>query len=578
MAFSFLPAYPYLPLRLMIPPMENSSPSLKILIIGGYGTFGGRIVELLESLTGLELIVAGRSLDKAKAFCASRGKALASLTPQTFDRNGDIAAQLAQAKADIVVDASGPFQAYGAGCYRVIEGCLEARVNYMDLADGSDFVAGVGAFNEQAKAAGIYILSGVSSFPVLTAAVVRRISADLSRVDSIRGGIAPSPFAGVGENVIRAIAGYSGQPVPLKTNGKIGTGYPLTQTLRYTIAPPGRVPLKNTLFSLVDVPDLRVLTDLWPEANSTWMGAGPVPEILHRALIALSWLVRWKWIKSLTPIAPLMHFATNHLRWGEHRGGMFVEVAGTGRDGQSATRSWHLLAEGSDGPLIPSMAVEALIHRLLAGQKPASGARPATQDLELADYEALFANRTIYTGKREAAPCLYRDILGPAFGALPPEIRHMHEGTSAATGEASVERGSNPLANLIANVIGFPKTAIKTPVTVHFDKSSKGEIWQRRFGADSFHSAQFAGTGRAGNLLTERFGLLNFDMALVVEKNKLILQLRRWNIFGLPLPMWLCPRSNSYETVEEDRFNFHVDISYPLIGQIVRYRGWLKPD
>ena len=25
-----------------------------------------------------------------------------------------------------------------------------------------------------------------------------------------------------------------------------------------TIAPPGRLPLKNTLFSLVDVPDLRV--------------------------------------------------------------------------------------------------------------------------------------------------------------------------------------------------------------------------------------------------------------------------------------------------------------------------------
>jgi hypothetical protein len=26
--------------------------------------------------------------------------------------------------------------------------------------------------------------------------------------------------------------------------------------MRYTIAPPGRLPLKNTLFSLVDVPDL----------------------------------------------------------------------------------------------------------------------------------------------------------------------------------------------------------------------------------------------------------------------------------------------------------------------------------
>ena len=40
------------------------------------------------------------------------------------------------------------------------------------------------------------------------------------RVDTlIRGGIAPSPYAGVGENVIRAIAGYAGQPVELKRDG-----------------------------------------------------------------------------------------------------------------------------------------------------------------------------------------------------------------------------------------------------------------------------------------------------------------------------------------------------------------------
>ena len=61
--------------------------------------------------------------------------------------------------------------------------------------------------------------------------------------------------------------------------------------MRFTIAPPGRLPLHNRLFSLVDVPDLRVLADLWPEVESVWMGAAPVPEVLHRALIALAHLV-----------------------------------------------------------------------------------------------------------------------------------------------------------------------------------------------------------------------------------------------------------------------------------------------
>jgi hypothetical protein len=174
----------------------------------------------------------------------------------------------------------------------------------------------------------------------------------MTRVETIKGGIAPSPFAGVGENVIRAIASYAGQPVMCWRDGRDAVGHPLAEHMRYTIAPGGRVPVKNTLFSLVDVPDLRVLGELWPEANTIWMGAGPVPEIFHRALAALAKLVNWKLIPSLSPLAPLMHFVMNHIRWGEHRGGMFVAVQGFGEAGEALARSWHLLAEGSDGPLI----------------------------------------------------------------------------------------------------------------------------------------------------------------------------------------------------------------------------------
>ena len=91
------------------------SAALKILIVGGYGTFGGRIVELLETDARLTLIVAGRSLAKARAFRRSRPKALATLTPAVFDRDGDIEAQIGAHKPDILIDASGPFQAYGEG-------------------------------------------------------------------------------------------------------------------------------------------------------------------------------------------------------------------------------------------------------------------------------------------------------------------------------------------------------------------------------------------------------------------------------------------------------------------------------
>lgn len=93
---------------------------MKLLIIGGYGTFGGRIVELLEHEPRLTLIVAGRSLAKAQECCAARMGARAALMPLAFDREGDASAQLAAIAADTVIDASGPFQAYGADRYRII--------------------------------------------------------------------------------------------------------------------------------------------------------------------------------------------------------------------------------------------------------------------------------------------------------------------------------------------------------------------------------------------------------------------------------------------------------------------------
>lgn len=555
----------------------------RVLIIGGYGTFGGRLVELLQHDSRLTLIVAGRALARATAYCDRYRANGAEVVAAMFDRDGDVTAQLRALNADIVVDASGPFQAYGDTPYRVIEACISARIDYLDLADGSEFVTGVNAFDAAARAAGVYVLAGVSSFPVLTAAVVRHLCVDMTSVTSIRGGIAPSPYAGVGANVVRAIASYAGQPVRLRRGGEDTIAYPLTESFRFTIAPPGRVPLKRALFSLVDVPDLRVLAELWPDARTIWMGAGPVPELLHRALIAFAWLVRKRLTRSLLPLAPLMSFVMERVRWGEHRGGMFVEVEGVHSDALAVKRTWHLLAEGDDGPLIPSMAAQAVIERTLDGRPPPPGARSAARDLELNDYAALFAGRALYAGVREEVAAsgmpLYARVLGPAWFELPTEIRRLHDVPSAALfeGVSSVERGNTLLARLVASLFGFPRAGADVDVTVRFDLKDGIERWTRTFAGHSFSSHQFEGQGDSERLLCEQFGPLRFSLALVLDGICLRLLLRRWSAFGMPLPLWLAPWSKSFETVEGDRFHFNVAIGHRFVGLIVRYKGWLQP-
>jgi hypothetical protein len=555
---------------------------VKILILGGYGTFGGRLAQLLAGNPGVSLLIGGRSLAQAQAFC-DRVVPGASRSAVRFDRDGDTLAQIAVLKPDLVVDATGPFQCYGEDPYRIIKACLRQNIDYLDLADGSDFVKGVAQFDKEARERGIFILSGVSSFPVLTAGVLRHLANGLVKVDTVTGGIAPSPYAGVGMNVIRAIASYSGKPLGLIRGGRPSSGVAMTESLRYTISPPGKLPLRNIRFSLVDVPDLKVLPELWPEIESLWIGAGPVPEILHRMLNGLAWLVRLRLLPSLLPFSSLIYQVSNRVRWGEHRGGMFVAITGTSAHGLATARSWHLLAEGEDGPLIPSMACQAVIERCLAGRRPAAGARAATADLELEDYETLFSRRTIYTGTRtsdhpaETQP-LYQRILGDAWDALPEPVREMHRciAPKVAKGEANVLRGRHPLARLAGYLVGFPAAGQRVPVQVVFTPSARGERWTRTFAGRSFTSFQAAGRGRREHLLRERFGPLTFDLALVVENAKLFLVVRGWSLWGIPLPLVLAPKGDAYETAVENRFNFNVEIRHRLVGLLVGYRGWLE--
>ncbi len=379
----------------------SSDDRLTVLIVGGYGAFGGKIVSLLADEPRLTLIVAGRSADRARMFCeAARISAGAVLAPAAFDRAGPIEDGLAALRPDIVIDASGPFQAYGERPYALIESCLAGGANYMDLADGSEFVAGIKAFDERARAAGLYALSGASTCPALTAAAARRLCAGMARVTSIRAGIAPSPFAAIGENVVRAIAGYAGQPVRVRRGGQTATAYAFTEQMRFTISPPGVAPLPSKMFSLVDSPDLLALAELWPDIETVWVGAGTVPEITHRMLVGLAWLVRLGLIPSLSPLAKLMHRAMRVLRWGAHRGGMFVALSGEDGAGAPLERCWHMIAEGDDGPFIPAMAAAALIRKTLSGCPPAPGARAALRELELEDYDLFFRSRKIRAGIR----------------------------------------------------------------------------------------------------------------------------------------------------------------------------------
>ena len=553
----------------------------KVLIIGGYGTFGSRIARLLADEPRLALLIAGRTLHKARFFI-TRYKHRASMLPVEFDRDTDVRRQISNLSPDFVVDASGPFHAYGDDPYRVVNASIACGAHYLDIADTSAFVCGIEAFNANATENKVFALSGASTCVALSSAIFRRLTRDLDRVESLCGGIAPSPYAGVGYNVIQAVAHSAGKPVDAMQENGIIKVYPFTDSRPFTIAPPGYLPLRQRIYSLVDVPDLLLAKKVEPKTANVWFGAAPVPGIYHAVLRILARAVKRGWLPSLHHLAPLMFRIMRDLAWGEHRGGMFVEVRGQISNGPNVTRSWHLVAEGDDGPSIPSMASAAIIRNCLNGRTPAPGARPACNDLELEDFDILFEQMNIHTGNREEHTNerwpVFRAVLGNAWQELPAAISELHDvsGIGRFSGRASVTRGRSIIAKIIGRAVGFPPEAGDIPVDVTMNSTNGREHWTRNFDGHKFSSVMTVGRGRLAYLLCEKFGPVNFGMALVLENGRLNYVPRGWTFLGIPMPHFLAPQGQTYENVEDGKFRFHVEITLPLIGHVVTYRGWLQ--
>lgn len=560
-----------------------SEQPLRVLILGGYGTFGGRLVRLLADEPRLTLLLAGRSLEKAKAFAATI-EAQATLQPVGMDRMGDAATILAELKPHLVVDASGPFQDAGPDPYRLVKTCIALGICYLDLADATGFVTGIATLDAVARESGVFVLSGCSSFPALSFAALDALRPGFERIDTVTSGIAPSPRVRMGLNVVKAVCSYAGKPVAVVRDGRLVNGFGLMDGVRRTIAPPGVVPLRSRRFVLADAPDLALLPHAIPEVQSVFTGAGTEPQFLQRLLGLCAWLVRLRLLPSLSPIAPLLHRVSHRLGIGEHRGGMFVAVTGKGADGTTLARSWHLVAERDDGPFIPAMAAGAIIRGWLAGKTPEPGARPAAGALPLADFTPLFSRFAIHAGIRDdiddpAVP-LYRRVLAQAWAKLLPPVAAMHDSTETRTvaGTARVERGKGILSRIVAALIGFPAEAADIPVRVRFDRAAGEETWIRTFGTKSFRSRQSVAKGRHAGLLNEDFGPFRVLIALVPDDGRLRLVIRGWRFLGLPLPLFLAPVGETFEEERDGTFRFHVEIGSPITGLIVRYVGWLHPE
>nr|WP_255536332.1 DUF4166 domain-containing protein [Pacificimonas pallii] len=548
---------------------------MNILLVGGSGMFGRRLAELLLGEPGVHLILAGRSLDRAEAACRRLRQKLpdTACTALAFDRDSASAADITAAGAGLLIDASGPFQDY-TDPYRLARAAIAAGIDYIDLADARTFVTGIDALDGAAKAAGVFVRSGASTCPAITVAALADMTAGWRAVHHVRAGIAPSPRIRMGHSVIRAIAAQAGRSLPAPQ----GQCHALAGGWSDSVAIPGGAPLGPLSFARVDVPEYETLLQRWPGLQSVDFGVATRPAFAQFGLVLAARLVKARLLPGLEWLAVPMRIVANLFRFGDHRGGMLVTVQGEGANGAVLAASWHLIAPGDNGPYLPAIVAAATVRALLSGQRPRNGARDGGDLVTLADCAPWLQRFGIATAIRaEIRPAtLYRRVLGTAYDRLPAPLQVMHQVDDVvmATGEAAVDGPANIVGHAIAWLFRLPGKRASVPLRVAITRNETGERWERHFGDHVMESHM----QDDGPWLIERFGPLRFRMALTVKNARIHMPLSSWTVFHIPMPRFLVPRIKAHEHADDGRFNFHVDIALPIIGRLVRYRGWLIRD
>lgn len=362
---------------------------LRLVLIGATGVFGSRIARRLSHDPRFELILAGRRLAPLREMqneLDARHARLAALDVGAADFRDS----LARLRPQLVIHTAGPFQKQD---YRVAEACIACGSDYIDLADGREFVTGIRRLDERARRAKRLVISGASSVPAVSSAVVDSLLPAFLSLDSIEHAIIPGNRTPRGEATVASILGYCGRPIRVWRDGEWQIAYGWMDGKRQTF------PFGLRRVGVCDVPDLELFPQRYPGVRTVLFRAGLELPLLQTGTWCAAVLVRLGLIRDLASCAPsLRRFSERFIRLGSDVGGMVVDLVGQGLDGLPLHLRWWLVADAGHGPQVPATPAVVLAGELAEGRLKAKGAQPCVGLLTLAQIEHGFSGHALRTG------------------------------------------------------------------------------------------------------------------------------------------------------------------------------------
>ncbi|APR68363.1 saccharopine dehydrogenase NADP-binding domain-containing protein [Thalassolituus oleivorans] len=356
----------------------------RVLVLGGYGNFGKRIVESLANLDGVTLIIAGRDISRASIL---RDELVRKALSATFEAvaldifDPEFEHQLKQIAPNIVIHTGGPFQGQN---YRVPQACISVGSHYIDLADDRRFVCDIHKLNADAIRNHVLVISGASSVPGLSSSVVDHFAPQFSRIDEIDFAIAPGNKAERGEATVRGILSYTGHAFKvLRHNEWVDAyGWLSPRTLFFDKE------IGKRFLADIDIPDLELFPQRYPSVKTVRFQAGLELPMLHYGMVFMAYVAKLGLIKNWASFTkPIFKASELLMPFGTDIGGMQINLRGANQDGQRLHVKWVLGAKDGVGPYIPTLSATILTKKLLSGELSLSGAMPCLGLYTLHDFD-----------------------------------------------------------------------------------------------------------------------------------------------------------------------------------------------
>jgi hypothetical protein len=172
---------------------------------------------------------------------------------------------------------------------------------------------------------------------------------------------------------------------------------------------------------------------------------------------------------------------------------------------------------------------------------------------------------------------------GPRFEALHPLFQQLHRQGGILCGRVEIGRGealAGWLGVRIARRMGWPPQGA-ADLTVRISHDGQRLRWARRFEAaggavETVSWFEPRGSWPRGYWI-ETTGALRFELGVDVEGGAWQWRVLRARWHGIPLPVGLLPRSRAGKRIVDGAYVFEVEVTAPVLGSLVWYRGRLAP-